>query len=492
MTEQIQETARAERTVLSGGAVQINMGLLLAGLVLQVVGLIVPAFLTVEDFGIYETLTRAIREEREFYVLAAAMEMIALNTCRAVPHYLGTFFLAESIHNVRLGRWPVVSMAVICVMIPGTYVIFDLVHGVHLDFGIPSLSMIATLLIFLKIRFDFVNLFKKVLMLVLIIASIQFLNVMPSLNGLPFGRGEGSYDIKLVAAFLGVEGILQHTAVLGCLLLLLMAVLLLMLIMDENNIKRMSELREKSEQELIRAQMRTLESRTYMELNHLVHDLKSPLTSVQALVGVVKLSCEKQGNQREVRYLDQVEASIDRMSGMISEILNGEHFTVTTPGQVIQGLMSQISVAEYVDLVFVDNQLPDVKIEVNVTRFSRALVNLIENSYFAVDPKKGEIWISVFPAGSEGEPKVCFSVKDNGVGIAREALNHVWEEGYSTRSSHGLGLSFVEKVVTQSGGTIEINSSRGQGTEVRIVLPVCQEKEWQPGADRPAAEEDGK
>lgn len=466
---------------------KVDKRLLMVGLSLQMFGIMVPMFLTIEDFRIYDILTFAIREEQEIYVLLAALRLVILNTCRAVPHYLGTFFLAESIHNVKFGRWPVISMVVICVMIPGTYAIFDWLYGIHLDFGIPSLSMISTLLIFLKIRFDFVNVIKKVLMLILLNASIQFFNIMPALNGLPFGRGEGSYDIKLVASFLQVDHLLQTTATVCCLMLLFVAVLLLMLIIDENNIKRIGELREKSEQELMQAQMRILESRTYKELNHLVHDLKSPLTSMQALVGVVKLSCESRGQEREVRCLDQVETGIDRISSMISEILNEDHVTVATTQEIVTGLMSQISAAEYVELVFVDNQVPELKIEVNITRFSRALVNLIENSFFAVDPQRGEIWLKVFREVEDGDAKVCFSVCDNGVGIAQELLSRVWEEGYSTRSSHGLGLSFVEKVITQSGGTIRIKSNHNQGTEVKILLPVYQEKEGleQPLPDSP-------
>lgn len=47
-----------------------------------------------------------------------------------------------------------------------------------------------------------------------------------------------------------------------------------------------------------------------MELRHLVHDLKSPLTSMQALVGVVKLSAGRRGDQTEGEYLERIETMI--------------------------------------------------------------------------------------------------------------------------------------------------------------------------------------
>ena len=58
-----------------------------------------------------------------------------------------------------------------------------------------------------------------------------------------------------------------------------------------------------------------LENRTYLEMRHLVHDLKSPLTSAQALVGVVRMTCDKKREMdKESGYLSQVESSIEKMS----------------------------------------------------------------------------------------------------------------------------------------------------------------------------------
>ena len=72
-----------------------------------------------------------------------------------------------------------------------------------------------------------------------------------------------------------------------------------------------------------------------MELRHLVHDLKSPLTSMQALVGVVKLSAGRRGDQTEGEYLERIETMIDRMSSMISEILHEEQRSVVTTQELL-------------------------------------------------------------------------------------------------------------------------------------------------------------
>ena len=249
-------------------------------------------------------------------------------------------------------------------------------------------------------------------------------------------------------------------------------VLLLLLVVDENNIRRISEQKELNEHMLMETRMRILENRTYMELRHLVHDLKSPLTSMQALVGVVKLSAGRRGDQTEGEYLERIETMIDRMSSMISEILHEEQRSVVTTQELLDAVMAQISSAEYADLVHTENRAPEAKIRINKIRFSRVLINLVENAAYAVRRPDGKIWIRV--EETEGA-EIRFQVEDNGTGIPRELLGEIWEKGFSIRSSSGLGLNFVQQVVEQCGGSVELESVEREGTVVTVSLPPCEE-----------------
>ena len=459
------------------GTPRQKWGMLCAGLALLTLGILAPAFLNVGNFGVYRSLEMALTQWEKIYVLLAALRLVCLNTIRAIPHYLGAFFLAEAINETRESHWSPLSIMVIFVTIPGVYFIIEKVYGIHYDLGIPAVSMIATMLIFSKIRFDFVNLTKKVLMMTMMIVAIQFLDIMPVLRGLPIGRGESSLDIKLASGILGAEDFLQGMASVCCVLFLAVAVLLVVLIRDENNIKRISEQKEQSERALMENQLRVLENRTYMELNHLVHDLKSPLTSMQTLVGVVKMSCENQQEEQNVHYLEMIESGIERMSNMISEILYEDRLNQTTTKRLIKGVLAQASAAEYAELIRADNHIPQTRIAVNVIRFPRALINLLENSFYAVDREKGSIWLEVSKATLDGRDAVCFEVRDNGSGIDEQLLERILENGFSTRNSSGLGLSFARTVVEQSGGRMDIRSTAGQGTQVKVYIPACEQEE---------------
>ena len=65
----------------------------------------------------------------------------------------------------------------------------------------------------------------------------------------------------------------------------------------------------------------------------------------------------------------------------------------------------------------------------------------------------------------------AFTVEDNGKGIPQSQQQAVWNKGYSTSQSSGLGLPFVRSVVERVGGTIQMKSTVDQGTTITLVIP---------------------
>lgn len=146
------------------------------GLVL--LGVLMPALVTVENTGIYRTLMNGIYQGQEIYVLLAALKLVVLNAVRAYPHYMGVFFLVETFRGMELRRRLLASIAAVGILIPGVYLLINRIYGIRYDFGIPALSMIAMIWVLAKIDFSFVGLMKKGLMVAFFITALQFLDMI--------------------------------------------------------------------------------------------------------------------------------------------------------------------------------------------------------------------------------------------------------------------------------------------------------------------------
>jgi signal transduction histidine kinase len=83
---------------------------------------------------------------------------------------------------------------------------------------------------------------------------------------------------------------------------------------------------------------------------------------------------------------------------------------------------------------------------------------------------------SVRVGASASDGRVLVSVRDTGPGIAADALPHVFDRFYKSEESRGagLGLAIAKSLVVAHGGQIEATSAPGQGTEMRITLPVAE------------------
>ncbi|HPD01256.1 MAG TPA: ATP-binding protein, partial [Acetivibrio sp.] len=65
-------------------------------------------------------------------------------------------------------------------------------------------------------------------------------------------------------------------------------------------------------------------------------------------------------------------------------------------------------------------------------------------------------------------------IRDNGVGIEEANLIKIWDVGYSTNNTSGLGLPFAKRIIEDNAGTIDIMSQKGSGTTVTIFLPSVE------------------
>lgn len=119
------------------------------------------------------------------------------------------------------------------------------------------------------------------------------------------------------------------------------------------------------------------------------------------------------------------------------------------------------------------------RVTVDGAQLDSALINLANNARDAM-PEGGRLRISARNVADPDGDRVMIEVTDDGIGMDGPTQGRAFEPFFSTKpASHGtgLGLSMVHGFVHQSGGTIEIESSPGRGTTVRLFLPRVQTAE---------------
>jgi signal transduction histidine kinase len=115
--------------------------------------------------------------------------------------------------------------------------------------------------------------------------------------------------------------------------------------------------------------------------------------------------------------------------------------------------------------------LPEVRVD--PMQLEQALLELVSNALDAM-PRGGRLRLGAQAMnGGPADGEIVIEVSDTGAGIPANVLQSVCEPFFTTRQDGtGLGLAIAKRYVEQNGGRLEIESSPGSGTTVRVRLPA--------------------
>ena len=225
------------------------------------------------------------------------------------------------------------------------------------------------------------------------------------------------------------------------------------------------------------------------DLTHMIiHDLRTPLTSVIAGMQTLDVVGDLNEDQREMMGIAVVGGQV--LLGMINDLLDVEklesgsmpldHVTLSAAGLVASAVRQVASLAESQRLRLVQQIAPDLPpFPGDEDKLRRTLVNLLGNA-IKFTPAGGTITVG---AGySETGQSVLFSVSDTGEGIPPEAFGRIFEKFGQVASRHGgrtmstgLGLTFCKLAVEAHGGRIWVESRPGEGSAFFFTIPRASE-----------------
>jgi len=217
--------------------------------------------------------------------------------------------------------------------------------------------------------------------------------------------------------------------------------------------------------------------------NKIVHDIRGPLNGI---IGLTELAFDEESNPEEtLEFMQMIQEAGTNMRELTEDILNeaensteykNNYFTPSTFAIRLEALYAPQARHKNVKISFLFNE------EIEGFQFSRKKLlqiagNLISNAIKFTN-KGGEVLVNLDIDTKMPEQKLLVEVKDSGTGITFERLEQlrigtrVSAHGTLGEKGFGLGLNLVFDLVHSLNGTMNISSKIGDGTCIRVVIPI--------------------
>jgi len=216
-------------------------------------------------------------------------------------------------------------------------------------------------------------------------------------------------------------------------------------------------------------------------LANMSHEIRTPLNGI---LGFTDLLMKKELDRESKRYVEIIHKSGETLLGVVNDVLDfsklesGELQLYETEVNLFKEMEAAVSTFASLSkkkrlnyYVYIDTKLPK-SVRCDIQRLKQVMNNLISNA-IKFTPQEGEVTVRVELVGSEdGYAKVHFSVKDSGIGIAKEKLSTVFDAFSQADNSisrefggTGLGLAISNEYITMMGSRIQLKSEVGKGSE---------------------------
>jgi two-component system sensor histidine kinase CreC len=224
-----------------------------------------------------------------------------------------------------------------------------------------------------------------------------------------------------------------------------------------------------------------LDGKQYVQENvqHLTHELKSPITAIQASLELISPSMPKQD---QARFLAQIKTQADRVQTIIQNMLGLaslehqqqlQHSTEIHLNALIFAQIQHIQdKASKLNIAFKFPETLPMHMKGDAFLLGQAIYNLLENA-LDFSPTNSVINVQLL----DYQTYLQISVRDAGVGVPDYAIDKVFDKFYSlprpstNLKSTGLGLNFVREVAKLHGGSITLQNHESGGAEAILTLP---------------------
>ena len=233
-------------------------------------------------------------------------------------------------------------------------------------------------------------------------------------------------------------------------------------------------------------------------LSNMSHDIRTPMN---AIIGFTTLAISNIDDKERVKdYLTKTLASSNHLLSLINDVLDMSRIesgkihleeVEVNLSDVLHDLKTIVSgqiYAKQLELYMDVMDVTDEDVYCDKTRLNQILLNLLSNA-IKFTPAGGTVSVRVRQLA--GKVRGCgqyeFRIKDNGIGMSQEFAQKIFEPFEQERTSTvsriqgtGLGMAITKNIVDMMGGTIEVQTAQGKGTEFTVCVPMRAQTEQRP------------
>ena len=233
-------------------------------------------------------------------------------------------------------------------------------------------------------------------------------------------------------------------------------------------------------------------------LSNMSHDIRTPMN---AIIGFTTLALSNIDDKERVKdYLAKTLASSNHLLSLINDVLDMSRIesgkihleeVEVNLSDVLHDLKTIVSgqiYAKQLELYMDAMDVTDEDVYCDKTRLNQVLMNLLSNA-IKFTPAGGTVSVRVRQLAGKvhGCGQYEFRIKDNGIGMSPEFAKKIFEPFERERTSTvsriqgtGLGMAITKNIVDMMGGTIEVQTAQGKGSEFIICLPMRTQDEHRP------------